>query len=241
MVEQPTYGIINIKDIIYEPVTQKSIFRSEYSNYVNDDPFINNFGIITLPSNNKNDLQMMKTILQEKLYDNYLIHVIGNKYISMEVSNLRLYEIIFIDNCCNKYIFRTNEYCFVNEGKHTLVNNQGKITNTYNYIESINNKCVPMTNNTIDIIKSINGSTYKIEYDPQYKMKVNINNNFYEDIFRVSKNPLYKVLEGIEKLEERIKKEKEFYHFSESLVKKELKELKEQNEVLCKRLFELKN
>jgi len=239
MVEKLTYGIIPLKDIITEPVTQKSIFRSEYSNYVNDDPFINNFGIITLPPDN--NLQMMKTILQDKLDNKYIIHVIGNKYISMEVSNLRLYEIIFIDNCLNKYIFRTNEFCEVYEGRHRLVNDMGKIASGYNYIISVNNKCVPLTNNTIDIIKSINGSTYKIEYDPQYKMKVNINNNFYEDIFRANKNPLYKVLEGIEKLEERIKKEKEFYHFSESLVNKELQELKEQNEILCKRLFELKN
>ena len=216
--EQPKYGIIHLKDIIIEPTTQKSIFRSEYSNYINDDPFINNYGIITLPSNNKSDLDMMKIILNQLPQDLYIIHVIGNKYISMEVSNLRLYEIIFIDNFFNKYIFRTNEFCKVYDGKHKLVNNIGEITNKYNYILSSNNNDVSLTNNTIDIIKSINGSTYKIEYDSQYKIKVNIKDILYEDIFRANKNPLYKVLEGIEKLDKQIKKEKEFYLFNEYFI-----------------------
>jgi hypothetical protein len=227
--QESKYGIINLQSLIIENSINK-VFTSEYSTYINDVPFIVTSSNIIFPSNSKLDLQNMKSFLEKKLLENesYIIHVIGNKYLSREFPNgsnnyssLKLYEIIFIDNCFNKYIFRTNSHVAIIGGKHSLINDKYETNTNYNYIENTNIiSKVTILNNTIDIIKSIKGNIYKVEYDPQFKKdyQLKIENNYYENIFRCETNPLYNILNHIQKLDESLRKEKEFHEFAEKIL-----------------------
>jgi len=227
--QETKYGIIDLHILIIENAVNK-VFTSQYSTYINDVPFIVTASNIIFPANSKLDLQNMKSFLEKKLIENesYIIHVIGNKYLSREFpsganswSSLKLYEVIFIDNCFNKYIFRTNSHVAIIHGKNTLINDKYETNTNYNYIENTNPfSKVGILNNTIDIIKSIKGNIYKVEYDPQFKKdyQLKIEHNCYENVFRCETNPLYNILNHIQKLDESLRKEKEFHEFAEKIL-----------------------
>ena len=227
--QESKYGMIDLQSLIIENAINK-IFTSQYSTYIHDVPFIVTTTNIVFPANSKLDLQNMKSFLEKKLLENesYIIHVIGNKYLSRDFpcganawSPLKLYEVIFIDSCFNKYIFRTNSHVAIINGKNSLINNKFETNSNYNYIENINpdfKKCI--STNTIDIIKSIKGNIYKVEYDPQFRKdyQLKIDNNYYENVFRCETNPLYNILNHIQKLDESLRKEKEFHEFAEKIL-----------------------
>ena len=205
--------------------TSNKLFKSEYSNYIHDVPFLVKDNII-LPYSRKADLEYMKATLETLLHNTYIIHVIGNKYLSRDFPNgsqwrpLKLYEIIFIDNCGNLYVFRTNEF-YKYTGTHTLISRSGCSKDSYSLVEKGLGD-TPLSITTIDILKSIGSNTYVVEYDPQYKTVYTINDIVYEDLFRADKNPLYQTLKGILLLEGALKKERDFFLFSEKLLKDEI-------------------
>lgn len=216
------YGKIQLSYIITD--TTNKLFTSEYSNYINDVPFLIQGSNRILPYSRRVDLDYMKTILEKNLQNKYIIHIIGNRYISRDFPNgsqwrpLKLYEIVFIDNCSNQYIFRTSEYYKLIGSNHTLVDRSGSVNTKYYYIENDKLSDTIISNMTIDIIKSIQGNTYKVEYDPQFKNNnmVKINSILYEDIFKTDAN--YTIINSLKILDNNLRKEKEFFVFSESLL-----------------------
>jgi hypothetical protein len=216
------YGKIKLASLITDATNK--LFTSEYSNYVNDIPFLIQGENIVLPYSKKADLDYMKSVLTTNLENRYIIHVIGNRYLSRDLPNgsswrpLKLYEIVFIDNCSNQYIFRTNEYYKLVGSTHTLVDRTGSVNTRYYYIENELLCNTILSNMTIDIIKNIQSNIYKVDYDSQFKntYMVKINNNTYEDIFKTDAN--YTIINSLKILDNNLRKEKEFFVFSESLL-----------------------
>jgi len=124
---------------------------------------------IYFKSNNILSIKNKQKIL-EKLKENntYIIHVVYN----VTIEENKTYEIIFIDNCCNYYIFKTgsnNQDYFVYE----YTNNFSKVNLTHSVIDSIKKIKTFNIYNMLTIIKEQN--KYINEYE--------INHELYEPTF----------------------------------------------------------